>query len=212
MVSAAPEEDVAAVGEAEDRDRQRHPARRIDHDGGAEFAHRQREAQPEGGEQIGRDQRQRDAAQTVERPRAETGGDLLESGETRASPAETLPKENAEISTKWAMTTIAVVPFSSSGFWLNATSRPRPTETDGTALGTKNSTPSVAPRRRPCGAQGQRRPGAADQRQQAGDDPGGEAREHGFAERAAAGLARNVRSVKALGSTPFHCRRSSPSE
>ena len=41
------------------------------------------------------------------------------------------------------MKTIAVVPLSKSGFWLKATSSPRPTDTDGTALGMKNSRPSA---------------------------------------------------------------------
>ena len=41
------------------------------------------------------------------------------------------------------MKTIAVVPLSRIGFWLNATSSPRPTETEGTALGMKNKRPSA---------------------------------------------------------------------
>ena len=39
--------------------------------------------------------------------------------------------------------TIAVVPLRSSGRWLKATRRPSPTDTDGTALGMKNSKPNV---------------------------------------------------------------------
>jgi len=46
---------------------------------------------------------------------------------------------NADISTKCATITIAVVPFNSKGGRLNPTSRPSPTETDGTALGMKKS-------------------------------------------------------------------------
>ena len=48
------------------------------------------------------------------------------------------------------MKTIAVVPLSSNGRWLKATSRLSPTETDGTALGTKNRTPSVRAAPPPC--------------------------------------------------------------
>ena len=36
-----------------------------------------------------------------------------------------------------------VVPFSSKGGWLNATSRPSPTETEGTALGMKKTISST---------------------------------------------------------------------
>jgi hypothetical protein len=47
---------------------------------------------------------------------------------------------------------MVAVPLSSSGGWLKATSRPSPTETDGTALGTKKITSRtrrrVPPRRR----------------------------------------------------------------
>ncbi len=38
---------------------------------------------------------------------------------------------------------MAVVPLRSSGRWLNATRSPSPTDTDGTALGMKNSRPKV---------------------------------------------------------------------
>src|SRR5271165_7167592 len=66
------------------------------------------------------------------------------------------------------MKTIAVVPLSNSGFWLNATSSPSPTDTEGTALGMKNSSPS-----------------AGDERQQAGDESSDEAGVDSVARRAA---------------------------
>jgi len=81
------------------------------------------------------------------------------------------------------------VPLSSNGFWLNATSRLSPTETEGTALGTKNSTPSVRAAPPPCERKASAAQAPADQRQQAGDDAGGEAGEHRLARSAVAGLA-----------------------
>ena len=49
---------------------------------------------------------------------------------------------------KWAIKTIATVPLSSKGGRLKATSRPRPIDTDGTALGMKKRRSRTRPKAR----------------------------------------------------------------
>ena len=75
---------------------------------------------------------------------------------------------------KWASTTIAVVPLSSTGRRLKATSRPRPTETEGRRWAGRTARPGAGGSR--CqAAKCQRRPAPARQGQQARHHPGQQA-------------------------------------